>query len=160
MINKRNIVYLFIFIIFQSCKNDLKKDVIITNIEFKHEGNLSVLDSSNNLLKNIEIEIADNNFERQTGLMYRKKMDNDKGMLFIFDTSEIKSFYMKNTYISLDILYINSNNTIINIIESTQPLNETSLFSDLPVKYVLEINAGLSKKWNIKKGSKISYIKK
>lgn len=160
MINKRNIVYLFIFIIFQSCKNDLKKDVIITNIEFKHEGNLSVLDSSNNLLKNIEIEIADNNFERQTGLMYRKKMDNDKGMLFIFDTSEIKSFYMKNTYISLDILYINSNNTIINIIESTQPLNETSLFSDLPVKYVLEINAGLCEKWNIKKGSKISYIKK
>jgi hypothetical protein len=160
MINKRNIVYLFIFIIFQSCKNDLKKDVITTNIEFKHEGNLSVLDSSNNLLKNIEIEIADNNFERQTGLMYRKKMDNDKGMLFIFDTSEIKSFYMKNTYISLDILYINSNNTIINIIESTQPLNETSLFSDLPVKYVLEINAGLCEKWNIKKGSKISYIKK
>jgi hypothetical protein len=160
MINKRNIVYLFIFIIFQSCKNDLKKYDIITNIEFKHEGNLSVLDSSNNLLKNIEIEIADNNFERQTGLMYRKKMDNDKGMLFIFDTSEIKSFYMKNTFISLDILYINSNNTIINIIESTQPLNETSLFSDLPVKYVLEINAGLSKKWNIKKGSKISYIKK
>jgi hypothetical protein len=92
MINKRNIVYLFIFIIFQSCKNDLKKYDIITNIEFKHEGNLSVLDSSNNLLKNIEIEIADNNFERQTGLMYRKKMDNDKGMLFIFDTSEIKSF--------------------------------------------------------------------
>lgn len=71
-------------------------------------------------MKNIEIEIADNNFERQTGLMYRKKMDNDKGMLFIFDTSEIKSFYMKNTYISLDILYINSNNTITNIIESTQ----------------------------------------
>jgi hypothetical protein len=67
MINKRNIVYLFIFIIFQSCKNDLKKDVNITNVEFKHEGNLSILDSSNNLLKNIEIEIAVNNFEKQTG---------------------------------------------------------------------------------------------
>jgi|TARA_B110000014_G_C20098932_1_gene576466 hypothetical protein len=152
-----NFLFLFLFITFQSCKKDLKTDVIETNIKFKHEGDLSILDTSNKLLKNIQIEIADNDFERQTGLMYRKEMEHNKGMLFIFDMSEVRSFYMKNTYISLDIIYIDTNNTIINIIENTKPLNDTSLLSNFPAKYVLEINAGLSKKWNIKNGDKISY---
>jgi uncharacterized membrane protein (UPF0127 family) len=141
----------------QSCKKDKKHEVISTKIEFKHEGNLSLLDSTKSVIKEIQIEIADNDFEQQTGLMYRKQMDNNKGMLFIFDKSEIKSFYMKNTYISLDIIYIDAENTIINIVKKAEPLNETSLYSDAPAKYVLEINAGLSEKWGVKKGDKISF---
>ena len=66
---------------------------------------------------------------------------------------------MKNTYIQLDIIYIDANNTIINIVKNAEPLNETSLFSDAPAKYVLEINAGLSGIWGIKKGHKINYSK-
>jgi len=64
---------------------------------------------------------------------------------------------MKNTYIALDIIYIDTDNTIINIAKNTEPLNETSLFSDAPTKYVLEINAGLSEKRGVKKGDKISF---
>ncbi len=143
----------------QSCKKDKKHEVISTKIEFKHEGNLSLLNSTKSVIREIQIEIADNDFEQQTGLMYRKKMDNDKGMLFVFDKSEIKSFYMKNTYISLDIIYIDAENTIINIVKNAEPLNETSLYSDAPAKYVLEINAGLSEKWDVKKGDKISFTK-
>ncbi|PHS08240.1 MAG: hypothetical protein COA88_07085 [Kordia sp.] len=142
-----------------SCKKEKKQEVIPTEIGFKYEGNLQLLDSINTVIKKIKIEIADNDFERQTGLMYRKQMDNNKGMLFIFDKSEIKSFYMKNTYIPLDIIYIDANNTIINIVKNAEPLNETSLFSDAPAKYVLEINAGLSDIWGIKKGYKINYSK-
>jgi len=143
----------------QSCKKEKKHESISTKIEFKHEGNLSLLDSSNTIIKEIQIEIADNDFEHQTGLMYRKKIDTDKGMLFVFEKSEIKSFYMKNTYIPLDIIYIDANKTIINIIQNAEPLNKTSLYSDAPAMYVLEINAGLSEKWSIKKGDKISFIK-
>ncbi len=142
-----------------SCKKEKEQEVIPTEIEFKYEGNLQLLDSNGTVIKKIKIEIADNDFERQTGLMYRKQMDNNKGMLFVFDKSEIKSFYMKNTYISLDIIYIDANNTIINIVKNAEPLNETSLFSDAPAKYVLEINAGLSGIWGIKKGYKINYSK-
>ena len=142
-----------------SCKKEKKQEVIPTEIGFKYEGNLQLLDSTGTVIKKIKIEIADNDFERQTGLMYRKQMDNNKGMLFVFDKSEIKSFYMKNTYISLDIIYIDANNTIINIVKNAEPLNETSLFSDAPAKYVLEINAGLSDIWGIKKGHKINYSK-
>jgi len=147
------------FLTFQSCKKDKKHESISTKIEFKHEGNLSLLDSTNSVIKEIKIEIANNDFERQTGLMYRKKMGTNKGMLFVFDKSEIKSFYMKNTYIPLDIIYIDANNTIINIVKNTEPLNKTSLFSDAPAKYVLEINAGLSDKWGVEKGGKISFSK-
>ena len=143
----------------QSCKKEKKNESISSKIEFKHEGNLSLLDNTNSVIKEIKIEIADNDFEQQTGLMYRKQMDDNKGMLFVFDKSEIKSFYMKNTYISLDIIYIDANKTIINIVKNAEPLNENSLFSDAPAKYVLEINAGLSEKWNIKKGDKISFSK-
>ena len=143
----------------QSCKKDKKHELISTKIEFKHEGNLSLLDSTKSVIKEIQIEIADNDFEQQTGLMYRKQMDNNNGMLFVFDKSEIKSFYMKNTYISLDIIYIDANSTIINIVKKAEPLNETSLYSDAPAKYVLEINAGLSEKWGLKKGNKISFTK-
>jgi len=142
-----------------SCKKEKKSEFIQTEIEFKHEGNLSLLDSINTIIKEIQIEIADNDFERQTGLMYRKKMDTDKGMLFVFEKSEIKSFYMKNTYIPLDIIYIDSNKTIINIVKNAEPLNETSLYSDAPATYVLEVNAGLSEKLSIKKGDKISFSK-
>ena len=131
----------------QSCKKEKKSELIQTKIEFKQEGSLSLLDSTDTVIKEIQIEIADNDFEHQTGLMYRKKMDTDKGMLFVFDKSEIKSFYMKNTYIPLDIIYIDSNKKIINIVQNAEPLNKISLYSDAPAMYVLEINAGLSEKW-------------
>ena len=143
----------------QSCKKEVKKTVTPPVIEFKHEGNLQIIDSIGVLKKEIQIEIADNDFEQQTGLMYRKQMDTNKGMLFVFDEIKVRSFYMKNTYISLDIIYIDTENTIINIAKNAEPLNENSLFSDAPAKYVLEINAGLSEKWGIKKGDKISFSK-
>jgi len=152
-------ILIFILSTLQSCKKEAKNEVTPPKIEFKHEGNLQIIDSVGTIKKEIKIEIADNDFEQQTGLMYRKKMDTDKGMLFIFEEIKIRSFYMKNTYIPLDIIYINTDNTIINIAKNAEPLNETSLFSDTPAKYVLEINAGLSDTWGIKKGNKISFTK-
>lgn len=144
----------------QSCKPD-KAKVVVTpvKIEFKHEGNLQLIDSLGNVKQELLIEIADNTFEYQTGLMYRKHMADNRGMLFIFEDSRVRSFYMKNTYISLDIIYLNTENTIINIVKNAKPLNESSLPSNAPAKYVLEINAGLSDKWQLIPGDKISFTK-
>jgi len=153
------IILFFAFSTLQSCQKETKQVVSPPKIEFKHEGNLQLIDSIGAIKKEIKIEIADNDFEQQTGLMYRKQMDTHKGMLFIFDKIKVRSFYMKNTYIPLDIIYIDTDNVIINIAKNAEPLNETSLFSDAPAKYVLEINAGLSDKWEIKKGNKISFSK-
>lgn len=141
------------------CKKDKKHAISPIKIVFKHEGNLTFTDSTGAVKKEIQIEIADNDFEQQTGLMYRKQMDTNKGMLFIFDDIKVRSFYMKNTYIPLDIIYIDTNNFIINIAKNAEPLNKTLLFSDTPAKYVLEINAGLSDLWNLNPGDKIDYSK-
>ena len=149
---------LFVVIMsFYSCKKEQNKTINSVKIEFKHEGNLQLIDSLGTVKQNLKIELADNDFERQTGLMYRKKLDTNKGMLFIFDDIRVRSFYMKNTYIPLDIIYIDSNNIILSIIKNAEPLNQKSLPSEGPVKYVLEINAGLSDLWDLQSGDKINY---
>jgi uncharacterized protein len=109
--------------------------------------------------KKIYIEIADSKVEHENGLMFRESLDKDKGMFFIFDDSAIRYFWMKNTYIPLDIIFIDENFTIINIAENV-PLcikkpcqNYPSL---KPIKYVLEVNAGVSKENGLNKEDKIN----
>jgi len=76
-------ILFFLFSTLQSCKKEVEKVATPPKIEFKYEGDLQIIDSIGTLKKGFQIEIADNDFEQQTGLMYRKQMDTDKGMLFI-----------------------------------------------------------------------------
>jgi hypothetical protein len=115
--------------------------------------------TSDILITQFDIEIADNDYEVQTGLMHRKSMQDDRAMLFIFPDSRMQSFYMKNTYISLDIIYIDKDKHIVSIQENSNPLDETPLPSQFPAQYVLEINAGLSKKLNLNVGDSIEFTK-
>ena len=102
------------------------------------------------------VEIADTNHSRQTGLMCRKTLSKEQGMLFIFDDSKIRSFWMKNTLIPLDIIFIDENFDIINIHNNAIPLLEdTSYQSDLPAKYVLELKGGMSEAYNFNSSSKL-----
>lgn len=140
-----------------SCKED-KKAVQQVVINFKKEGELSIRKSSNDsIVKSIDIEIADDEYQTQTGLMYRDSMEDNQGMLFVFPEAELHSFYMKNTKIALDIIYIDADKKIINIQKNAKPFSENSLPSDAPAQYVLEINAGLSDQWNLESGDIISY---
>ncbi len=142
-----------------SCKED-KKHSKATRVEiaFKKEGELSLIKASNDsLFQKLNIEIADDEYQTETGLMYRKSMQDNQGMLFIFPDSQYRYFYMRNTEIPLDIIYIDKNKTIVSIQKNAKPFDETSLPSEGPAKYVLEINAGLSAKWNLEKGDKIQF---
>ncbi|TDU34176.1 hypothetical protein BXY82_2839 [Gelidibacter sediminis] len=140
----------------QSCKEEQKtiKPVVV---EFKKEGELILKKANDSIVKTLDIEIADDDYQTQTGLMYRDQMDMDKGMLFVFPEEEYKSFYMKNTKIALDIIYIDRNKNIVSFQKNAEPFSETSLPSDAPAKYVLEINAGLADKWQLEVGDKIEY---
>ncbi|HEX9825194.1 MAG TPA: DUF192 domain-containing protein [Flavobacteriaceae bacterium] len=144
-----------------SCKEDKKQSKVTpVEINFKKEGELLLLKASNDsIIKQLSIEIADDDYQTETGLMYRKNMDEFQGMLFIFPDSQYRSFYMRNTEIPLDIIYIDENKTILNIQKNAKPFDETSLPSEGPAKYVLEINAGLSTAWNLEKGDKIEFTK-
>jgi uncharacterized membrane protein (UPF0127 family) len=99
-----------------------------------------------------QVEIADNPQERAFGLMFRQEMPADAGMLFDFEEEQPASFWMRNTYIPLDMLFIKADGTVESIAERTTPLSERSIPSKGPVRYVLEINGGVSKELGIEPG--------
>jgi uncharacterized protein len=103
------------------------------------------------------VEIAGTPEEFQRGLMFVRHMEPDKGMLFLFDRTAIHSFWMKNTYISLDIIFIGPNGRIVDIAPRTEPLSEESISPPTPVSAVLEINGGLSEKLGIRAGDTVRH---
>ncbi|WP_035483304.1 DUF192 domain-containing protein [Gaetbulibacter saemankumensis] len=138
-----------------SCKEH-NKTVNRTKVSFKKEGELKIFKSDGSTI-NLDIEIANTDYEIQTGLMYRDSMEQYQGMLFIFEDVTERYFYMKNTHIPLDIIYIDPNNKIVSFQKNAKPFDERSLPSNFPAKYVLEINAGLSDMWNLKVSDSIAY---
>ena len=102
------------------------------------------------------VEIADQNRERALGLMFRRQMPENEGMLFDFVTEQPAGFWMQNTYIPLDMLFIKADGTIESIAERTTPLSEKTINSKGPVRFVLEINGGLSDALGIEAGDKVS----
>ncbi len=124
---------------------------------FKKEGELVISDSTGNVKAKLEIEIADTDFDRQLGLMFRREMKMNQGMLFVFLTEEIQSFWMRNTYLPLDILFINSEKKIVTIHKNTVPLSDESYPSSEAAKYVLEVNAGFTDRYNISTGDIINF---
>ncbi len=102
-------------------------------------------------------ETADSPEEKGKGLMFRENLDTDSGMLFIFDQDQILRFYMKNTYIPLDIAFIDSEFKILDI-QEMEPLNEQTITSKYKVKYALEVNRGFFSGTGIKVGDEIEYI--
>ena len=129
-----------------------------TEYMFKKDGELTFSDSLGNVKTKIDIQIANTEFDRQLGLMFRKQMDENKGMLFIFPVEEMQSFWMHNTFIPLDMLFINSAKKIVTIQLATKTLSDQSYPSSAPATYVVEVNAGFCAKHNINEGDRINFI--
>ena len=102
---------------------------------------------------NVELVITAD--EQAKGLMFRKQLGNNEGMLFVFANNRKVFMWMKNTLIPLDILFINYQGVITKIVKSTKPLSLDLIASETPVKAVLEVNAGISDNLDIKVGDNI-----
>ena len=125
--------------------DDVKIDTTkkqVKNIQFVKQGEVYFQDKGRNLIRQIDVEIADNDQKRHVGLMFRESMDTSQGMLFIFPKEEEQAFYMKNTIMPLDIIFINAQHQIVKIYKHTTPFSEKDLPSFRPVLYVVEVNAG------------------
>ncbi len=106
------------------------------------------------------VELAKTPAERARGLMFREKMDKDKGMLFIFDSEELNSFWMKNTLIPLDIIWIDENKEVVFLKENFLPCLEENCETVSPserAKYVLEVNAGIAKEIGLAPGARLIF---
>ena len=101
------------------------------------------------------VEVAADDSSRMKGLMFRKEMPPDAGMLFEFPNDHFRSFWMKNTSLSLDMLFIRADGTISSIAENATPFSENVITSREPVRAVLEINGGRSAALGIKVGEKV-----
>jgi uncharacterized membrane protein (UPF0127 family) len=102
------------------------------------------------------VEIATNDAERQKGLMFRKELAEGRGMLFDFGHDQDVSMWMKNTYIPLDMLFIQSDGRISHIAENTEPLSERIISSGGPVRAVLEVIGGTARKLGIVPGDRVA----
>lgn len=103
------------------------------------------------------VEIADNDAERERGLMFRKELAPDRGMLFDFKTPREAAFWMKNTLIPLDIIYIQQGGTVLSIARNTTPMSEAPIPSGGPVVAVLEIAGGRAEQIGLMPGDRIEH---
>lgn len=153
---QRYIPLVAVLLFMASCKEKVTKEIKTQQVSFTKEGELNIF-KNDSLTANFDIEIAESEYETQTGLMYRQSMKNEQAMLFIFPNEAVHSFYMKNTQFSIDIIFIDAALKIATIHENARPFDESSLSSEVPIKYVLEIKAGLSEQLNLAKGDSISF---
>ena len=153
------LISFFVFIIsgVSSCKKE-EKIIKQTEVSFTKEGELSIIKATSDSTKVVlDIEIAKTDYEIQTGLMYRNAMAKNQGMLFVFSDVRERSFYMKNTRIPLDLIFIDENKTIVSFQKNAKPLDESSLPSNAPAKYVLEVNGGMADTWKLEVGDVIDF---
>jgi len=154
------VLFMTLVLSLQSCKDTSKSDSpnLTREITFKKQGTLDIIKKdTDSVIATFDIEIADNEYKTQTGLMYRSSMEKNQGMLFVFPDSQLRGFYMKNTEFSLDILYFDADKTLVEMYENTVPYDETSLPSGKPSMYVLEINGGLAEELGIEIGDSIDF---
>jgi len=103
------------------------------------------------------VEMATTEEEKQTGLMYRKELADGKGMLFDFKPEQEVSMWMKNTYVSLDMIFIRADGRILRIAENTEPMSTKIISSGGLAKGVLEVIAGTAQKYGIRPGDRVAH---
>ena len=107
--------------------------------------------------KHLSVEVARDAEQRALGLMFRTKLSDDGGMLFVFDGDQIINMWMKNTYIPQDMIFIRNDGRIVHIAAMTQPLSEENISSQVPARYVLEIAGGMAARLGVKVGDRVRH---
>jgi len=128
-----------------------------SNLDFIKEGTLRFLSPAGKIITQIDIEMALNETEWMMGLMFREELGANQGMLFIYPYEGNHGFWMKNTIIPLDMIFVNSDYEIVTIHKNTEPLSEKTYPPTEPIQYAVEVNAGFADKYDIKLGDKASF---
>lgn len=133
-------------------KNIKKQPLVPAKI---NQGEVTFLSTEGQKKASILVEIADDDYTRGYGLMFRQNLPENQGMLFIFEEDDYQSFWMKNTPVSLDMIFANSQNEIVHIEKYTEPYSLRSYPSRKPAMYVIEVVAGFSDRYELEAGDRI-----
>ncbi len=118
---------------------------------------VTFLNADGDSLTAVEVAVADDQQERNEGLMDVNSLPRDKGMLFIFERQQPLSFWMANTPLSLDIIFVNEAKEIVRIHQRTQPFSQKSVASGEPARYVVEVNGGFCVTHDIQEGMSVAF---
>jgi uncharacterized membrane protein (UPF0127 family) len=118
------------------------------------ERGIVILESEGRTVR-VEVEVARTPEQRTRGLMFRKELKPHHGMLFIFDREEQQSFWMKNTYIPLDMIFIDDGLKVVGVVENAEPMTTVSRRVDGPSRYVLEVRGGFAGSQGIAAGTRV-----
>jgi len=116
-----------------------------------------IIEAEKDACYRFDVYVATSREQQRRGLMYVRRLPQRSGMLFIYPEPAMISMWMKNTYISLDILFIREDGTIANIEANTEPFSLRSIAAVEPVSYALELNAGVTNKLQIGTGSRVHF---
>jgi uncharacterized membrane protein (UPF0127 family) len=105
----------------------------------------------------VAVEVANTEAQRELGLMYRKHLDDNAGMIFVFPDATHRNFWMHNTPISLDMIFADSAGVVTGIVANAEPFSDKLLGVEGNSEYVLEVNAGFCAKNKIKPGDKLDF---
>ncbi len=125
-------------------------------IPFEREGTLTFIQEGDSTLT-IDIEIADTDSARTRGLMQRSALPEKSGMLFIFPQEQRRSFWMSNTPLALDIIFVSADSQIVSIAKYTTPFSSENVPSEGPAQYVVEVSAGFTDSYGILEGDRITW---
>jgi len=160
MNNLKSLLWISAFLLLISCKTENKSDQKNLNkpIVFQNDTSLVFIQNKDTLSPIFEIELADTDYKKQVGLMHRTAMKDHQGMLFVYkDERPRPNFYMKNTYISLDLIYLNSDFEIVDLNLNTSPGDVSPIPSEAASKYVLEVKSGTVERMNLDRNTRISF---
>lgn len=104
---------------------------------------------------NFYVEVVATPEDRARGLMFRKSLEENQGMLFLFPREQLLAFWMKNTFVSLDMIFVSSDWRVVGVLKNVPPLSEERRMVDAPSQYVLEFVAGFAERNRVELGSKV-----
>ncbi len=123
----------------------------------QHLGRVVFFDKQNRATVQLVVELAQTDYEKEKGLMFRKDLPETQGMLFVYNEEKPRTFWMKNTPLSLDMIFVDARYHIIHIAKYTRPESEQLYASGRPAQFVIEVRAGFCDRNGIKDGQRISW---
>ena len=105
----------------------------------------------------VRVEVARTAQEHETGLMFREHLDADAGMLFVFDDESIRAFWMRNTLIPLDMIFVSADHEVVGIVANAEPQTDTVRQVSRPAQFVLEVNGGFAAAHGITAGTPVEF---
>lgn len=146
-------------VLLAGCSDEPSGRTVQMDVPFTKEGTLTFLSPADSVLGRLDVEIADTPAERRQGLMYRRSLAPDHGMLFLFPRADRSSFWMKNTYIPLDIVFVGPDSQVVSIARNTRIMSEETIAPNGPKQYVVEVNAGYARRHGIDTTTRIRWTR-